>query len=150
MKIELKNVKFYLGMSEETIAFNASLYVDGKKVGDAKNRGTGGANSIWVGTKDGKYDSDLVEKMKAEAATHTWLYGIETHKHSLDSYISTLVDKFLEQRELKKKTLYRKPGYTYEEGEYHVVKRKYDESIKNYLVKTYGEGVEILNEKGGE
>jgi hypothetical protein len=36
--------------------------------------------------------------MKAEAATHTWLYGIETHKHSLDSYISTLVDKFLEQR----------------------------------------------------
>jgi hypothetical protein len=98
MKIELKNVKVYLGMSEETIAFNASLYVDGKKVGDAKNSGTGGANSIWVGTKDGKYDSDLVEKMKAEAATHTWLYGIETHKHSLDSYISTLVDKFLEQR----------------------------------------------------
>ena len=41
MNIELKNVKIYAGLSEETIAFNASVYIDGKKVGEAKNSGHG-------------------------------------------------------------------------------------------------------------
>ena len=41
MKITLKNVKHYESMSEETDCFEASLYVDGKKVGRVSNRGTG-------------------------------------------------------------------------------------------------------------
>lgn len=42
MKIELKNVKDFPDMSEETTAFVADIYVDGVKVAYAKNDGHGG------------------------------------------------------------------------------------------------------------
>jgi hypothetical protein len=43
MKIELKSLKIYDRMSEETIAFTADVYVNGKKVAYAKNDGCGGS-----------------------------------------------------------------------------------------------------------
>lgn len=42
MKIELKKLKIAEHMSEETTAFTAEIYVDGKNVGYAKNDGRGG------------------------------------------------------------------------------------------------------------
>lgn len=42
MNIEIKNIKFFDQMSEETNAFHASIYIDGKRVGEAKNDGKGG------------------------------------------------------------------------------------------------------------
>lgn len=42
MKIELKKIKIAEHMSEETTAFTADIYVNGKKVGYAKNDGCGG------------------------------------------------------------------------------------------------------------
>ena len=41
MKIELKSVKHYESMSEETNCFQATIYIDGKRVGEASNRGYG-------------------------------------------------------------------------------------------------------------
>ena len=150
MDITLKNVKIYAGLSEETIAFNASVYIDSKKVGDAKNNGHGGANDIDVRDKDGRWNRDLMQKMETEAATHTWAYEGETYKHDLDSYIGTLVGNVQEQRDLKRKcraqTLFRVPTQTYQNGEYHVIKKKYSDGVKAYLTKTYGSTVEILNE----
>ena len=151
MRIELKNVKIYAGLSEETVAFNASVYVDGKKVGDAKNTGHGGSNDVNVFTKDGRWDRDLMGKMEAEARKHTWTYEGEAHPHSLDSYIGELVDDEIEKRDLKRKcrtqTLFRIPDEVYSDGEYHVMKRKYDDSVRSYLLKSYGDKVEVLNER---
>lgn len=42
MKIELKNVHFSEALSEETNAFTADIYVNGKKAGYARNDGRGG------------------------------------------------------------------------------------------------------------
>lgn len=42
MKIELKSIKFSEALSEETNAFTANLYINGKKVGYCKNQGHGG------------------------------------------------------------------------------------------------------------
>jgi hypothetical protein len=42
MKLELKNLKIYDDMSEETIAFTSDVYVNGKKLAFAKNDGRGG------------------------------------------------------------------------------------------------------------
>ena len=42
MKIELKSLKIFDAMSEETIAFVADVYVNGKKVAYCKNDGHGG------------------------------------------------------------------------------------------------------------
>ena len=149
MDITLKSIKIYAGLSEETIAFQASLYVDGKRVGEAKNAGHGGANDVRV-FKDGRWDRALIDTMEAEAATHTWEYEGEAHPHSLDSYIGELVNNIQEQRDVKRKcrtqTLFRIPDETYHRGEYHVMKRKYDSTVKAYLIKTYGEQVAVKNE----
>lgn len=48
MKVELKNVKVYEQLSEETTAFTATIYLNGKKAGDAKNDGHGGNTSIYI------------------------------------------------------------------------------------------------------
>jgi hypothetical protein len=42
MKIELKNLKHYERLSEETNAFSADLYADGKFAATCKNDGRGG------------------------------------------------------------------------------------------------------------
>ncbi|MCK7559358.1 hypothetical protein MKQ70_32085 [Chitinophaga sedimenti] len=42
MKIVLKGLRVYEEMSEETNAFSADLWIEGKKVAKAKNDGRGG------------------------------------------------------------------------------------------------------------
>ena len=44
MKIELKNLKYAEFASQETHCFEASLYVDGKRIGVVANDGQGGCN----------------------------------------------------------------------------------------------------------
>lgn len=46
--LELKNVKVHPDMSEETTCYSATIYVDGKKVGFAKNNGHGGEDLIDI------------------------------------------------------------------------------------------------------
>lgn len=47
LKVELKSVKFFERMSEETNAFVANIYIDGKKSGEAKNEGQGGCTHYY-------------------------------------------------------------------------------------------------------
>jgi hypothetical protein len=42
--VELRGVKIAANMSEETIAFTGSLYINGQKAADCKNDGQGGPN----------------------------------------------------------------------------------------------------------
>jgi len=46
MKVSLKKVEYSARMSEETSCFSADVYVDGVKVGHAKNRGCGGETEL--------------------------------------------------------------------------------------------------------
>lgn len=48
MKLELKNVKFYESMSEETNCFQADLFINGKKIAYVKNSGHGGCTDYHV------------------------------------------------------------------------------------------------------
>ena len=48
MKVELKRLQIYERMSEETIAFNADVWIDGKKAGYAKNNGHGGNTDVRI------------------------------------------------------------------------------------------------------
>ena len=47
MKIDLKAIKFYESMSEETNCFQGKLYINGKYVADVKNNGQGGCTDIY-------------------------------------------------------------------------------------------------------
>jgi len=97
MEITLKNVKHYESMSEETDCFEASLYVDGKKVGRVSNRGTGGCHD---------YDFDMKTERKLDkwckANLPKWtMYDNEEHDTDLEMHISDLVTNFLDNKHLK-------------------------------------------------
>jgi hypothetical protein len=151
MEIALKNVKIYAGMSEETIAFNASVYVDGTKVGDASNRGHGGANDIDVRDGEGRWNKALIQEMEAESATHTWSYDGKTFNHSLDSYVGELVDAIQERRDKQRlcrgKTLAQFPGTTYKDGEWNVFKAKFTPDFAQKIRTRYGQDTVFLNEE---
>jgi len=102
MEIRLKNVKVY-EVPDGGVAFDASLYIDGARVGDTRNRGDGGASVVYVRDGEGRYNARLVADMETEAATHTWSYAGETYKHNLDSYIGDLLDEVLQERAIKRK-----------------------------------------------
>ena len=107
MDITLKNVKIYAGLSQSSDAFTASVYVDGKKVGEAKDDGRGGNNYVDVRDAEGRWHRNLYQKMQEEAAKHTQTYEIarlpgdeamgwgwsETYPHNLDSYIRELLNQ---------------------------------------------------------
>jgi hypothetical protein len=46
MKIELKNVKHSEFASHETNCYQATIYIDGKRVGTVENDGHGGCDSV--------------------------------------------------------------------------------------------------------
>lgn len=48
MNVTLKSLKIATNMSEETIAFTATVYRDGVKIGDAKNDGQGGETFVYM------------------------------------------------------------------------------------------------------
>lgn len=53
--IELKKVKVYPAMSEETVAFSCEVYKDGKLLADVSNDGKGGCNR-WVRVEGVTFD----------------------------------------------------------------------------------------------
>ena len=54
MNIELKNVKHFPSLSQETEAFTASLYINGKHAGYAENTGHGGETNYYDKDAKGK------------------------------------------------------------------------------------------------
>ena len=53
LDVELKSVDIASGLSEETLAYTATVYVGGEIVGSAKNRGRGG-QTMLQGFHDGR------------------------------------------------------------------------------------------------
>ena len=88
LTLELKSFKFYPRLSEETNCFDTNLYVDGKKVGYAKNSGTGGCTDYRIENKE------LSEKLEAWAK----LFPLESvdvgggEMFKMDSNLENLID----------------------------------------------------------
>ncbi len=125
MKIELKKLQVFERMSEETTAFVADVYINGKKVGTAKNDGHGGETHLdFLFRED--YSSplvrDAVDYLKtlppdvSEYDGHRFEIPITFHY-----FVDHLVDVYLKLKETKKKEklytigfVYGKPnGYSY-------------------------------------
>lgn len=87
MKIELKNIKQAKFLSEETPAYSASLYVDGKKIGDVSNNGHGGCDSFYG-------------DRKAFASAEAWL--MEEHNKDLEVLCHELLDRHECRQQLRK------------------------------------------------
>lgn len=98
MKIELKKIKIAANMSEETTAFTAELFVNGKNIGYVKNDGRGGCTDYYNNP-----DEKSKEALKAAEAYCLTLpevdYGSFKHKMDLETFIDELLDKHLKEKE---------------------------------------------------
>ncbi len=102
MNLELKNIKVYEQLSEETIAFSADIFVDKKKVGYATNNGRGGSTN---------YHAELGKKIPL-AAAEAYCAVLPETKHkvngktvtipsSLENWIDGKVFEFAEEKAKK-------------------------------------------------
>lgn len=103
MKIELKKISFNERMSEETNAFVADLYINGKKVGYVKNDGRGGCTDIHG---DSKENNDLIAEAEAYCKTLPKVkseeYNFE-YQPNLESMVDEQFEAWLKLKEEKKK-----------------------------------------------
>lgn len=90
MKITVKNVKIAQFASEETLCFEASVYLDGKKAFVASNDGRGGCNSYYGNTAK-------IQEAELWAATQTCQWGAS----DLDIEVAKAIDNFEIQKKLK-------------------------------------------------
>jgi hypothetical protein len=103
MKLELKNIKFSEAMSEETYAFTADLFVNGKKIAYCKNNGHGGCTSY------NPYDADTRVILKQADAYAESLpevkydeFGGGSFAASLENTIDHMFSAWLEEKDKKK------------------------------------------------
>lgn len=101
MKIELKNLKVNLTFSEETIMFQADVFVDGKKVAYASNDGRGGCTYYNAHSRELR---PLLEQAEAYAKTlpeksYTFGGDVKYYPQSLESLIDEMVDAEVNKKE---------------------------------------------------
>lgn len=153
MELTLRSIKIAKHLSEETTAFTATVYIDGKKAGFARNDGRGGSNFVdWT-------DYGLAAEYKAWLEKETmprqdpndpekiWLVEPQ---YRLDLLISEALDAHEEQQWFKtkcrKKTVFR---LTTDEGEdsWRIVNAPFSPAVKAWLTTRYGDVLgEIANE----
>jgi hypothetical protein len=149
MKIELKNVKIAAFMSEETTAFTATVYVDGKKAFEAYNHGQGGP----TGYHPFPGGEDLLRKAEAYAETlppvdtdFKW-FG-EPIPYNLEWLIEDLLTAHEEEKRIRrlcrKSMVYTTPDC--KKGEVFVTKRPYSPEFAAWIKAKHPEAV-ILNEQ---
>lgn len=101
MKIELKNVEFSKGLSEETNAYAATVWVDGKRSFEVKNSGHGGCDMQYqVG------DLTLREIDAACAVEYPPLdmseYDMEDVPADLEAVCGQLLEEYLILRDVRR------------------------------------------------
>lgn len=136
MNIELKNIKYYESFSEETLAFQASLYIEGKRVGTAKNDGRGGPTYYDGDNKEGRELIRQAEQFaKALPDKH---YPKDDHMEAfsipmtLEHHIDDLLNDYLGKKELEK--IQKKVAKDMEKGIVFGKPNDYSWSVQTYNV----------------
>ena len=103
MKIELKAIKYSASLSEETYAFTAKMYVDGKKYADVSNNGGGGPNLIHRVKHNAQLDGEVMGQAYKELQDTAWGdWTIEV----VENWASEAVTQHLIRKDMK--TTFRK------------------------------------------
>jgi hypothetical protein len=120
MKITLKNIKHSKFASQETLCFEASIYVDGVRRGFVENSGRGECNhEHWI---DRTFGEKVYEYIKTLPEVPLPWDETETVSQSLDLIIDELMNDWLAGQEVKKQL---RKGLlvvdnSCEEGQYHI------------------------------
>ena len=103
MKVELKNVKFSESLSEETNAFTADVFIDGKKCGYVRNDGCGGCTNVQAYSDPGLYG--IMQMAENFLRTQPDInIGTEAKPFMVKSNFENVVDQLFEQWLTKKET----------------------------------------------
>ena len=133
MKITLKSFKPAHNLSEETLAFTATIYADGKRVGDVRNQGNGGCHFYnWS-------DANLGREIEAWADAQPSKFEFEKLDQIIDKVIEDLEVQKEEKRiarAAKKSTLFRIKGD--DDSSWRQVNVPYGPQAQAYLDKKYG------------
>lgn len=102
MDIKLKNIHVDLRLSEETNAFTADLYINGKNVGTAMNDGHGGMTTCRPkdvkGAKQIREAEIWCEQQPPEVVKDDD-GSTQSHSISVDYYLDRIVDEHIAKRE---------------------------------------------------
>lgn len=98
MKLQLKKVKIYDELSEETICFTAELYADGKKVATVKNDGRGGSTDVYF-TEGWRSESaqQVIQFAKENPIVHKFPWG-DYVGDQVEDQVDRLLDLWLEKK----------------------------------------------------
>lgn len=101
-RISLKNIKYFEGGSEETFCFVATVYFDGKRVGEARNDGHGGPSCgcIDKAFRDEYYG--YISSLPQRVSNVAWQDEPFIYDESEDSILTDLVADFVFRQDLKK------------------------------------------------
>jgi len=125
MNIELKNVKFYERMSEETNCFVADLYINGVKMAYVKNDGHGGSTNVQP-YKDYKSLKPFFDFCENQPSIK---YNDFTLEMTADLYVDNLFENWLKEKDSKKMKKQFEKGIVYAktptlESSYNIVSWK--------------------------
>jgi len=105
MKIEIKNIRHSAHLSEETEAFTATLYIEGKKAAYIRNDGQGGPTNIVPENVDGQ---KLVQEAEAYCMSLPPILDLETDgltetplPMNLELFIDNLLFDYLKEKDEK-------------------------------------------------
>jgi len=132
MNITIKNTKIMESLSDETMCFTATGYVNGVKAFNVENRGHGGCN-FYQAINRPLYDKAVAFAMESR--------GINVKMDSLDYIIDDLVIDYQYSRDLKRLM---KKVVMIEDGKAYTFKAVYTPEIGSFIQKKYPNGV-ILN-----
>jgi len=104
MKLELKNIKHTEWASQETLCYQADLYVDGKPVALVSNDGHGGCDREY---QHPKHKGDFRVWVLAMAAVHDYFASLPMDEkygmaQQLEYWCADTVNDYLTARDLKK------------------------------------------------
>jgi hypothetical protein len=142
-------------MSEETVCFSATVYVDNHKIGTVVNRGHGGSNEYqWTDPMMGHVLEDWAEKeviLTADPTNPEKVMFVTCEK--LDWKIGEILDEWETRQWFKtkcrSKTLFKikSDGDQFDPKSWRTVKAAFGPEIKAWLIDRFGDDLgEIANE----
>jgi hypothetical protein len=149
MKIELKNVKHSEFASHETNCYQATIYIDGKRVGTVENDGRGGCDSVHpyqVARQIDEYAKTLPKRICSFIDPDT---GKPAElEQNYETIFCELINDWLKAKDLKrlmsKRVLFQK-----EDGFIYQTKCMASDALKQYLnepkLQTLYQGKTVLN-----
>lgn len=98
MKLQLKKIKVYDELSEETICFTAELYADGKKVATVRNGGCGGSTDVYF-TEGWRSETaqQVIRYAKENPIEYKFPWG-DYIGDQVEDHVDCLLDLWLEKK----------------------------------------------------